>query len=77
MLTDSNSLKWENNLKLLHDYLRNAEGHIPSIVGIVSISGSRMQARPSLVPRPLPDYCEIKSGSGLGTRLSQAYFLRD
>ena len=23
----------------------------------------------SLVPRPLPDGCEIKSGSGLGTRL--------
>ena len=40
-----------------------------------------MMGRPSLVPRPLPDFisqiflhgCEIKSGSGLGTRLGQAW----
>ena len=41
-----------------------------------------MDATSSLVPRPLPDFnlqpiflhsCEIKSGSGLGTRLCQKY----
>ena len=44
-----------------------------------------LRAKPSLVPRPLPDFisqpwrkiflhgCEIKSGSGLGTRLGEAH----